>query len=608
MTRLHRPSLLLAGLICSTMAVLAAEPPAQKTAPPDLFGFRTVDTAVTTRIQQEAPRAAQPGYLGIQVDPDAAGRLVVSQVDPDSPAAKAGVRPGDRLREVAGQAPGTVAVLRDLLRSRAPGDTLILGLTRQGNPVDVTAILDAPSHPLSAGAGRAVLGVQLSDAPAGARIDGVVASSPAAEAGLRKDDVIVEVDGKEVSGIDRLRQAIGAKRPGDLLALLVQRQGHDEKVTVKLATDRAAERAESPKSGVWKKDVYRLAVVPIEFADVKHNGDVTPEDWERALFSKGTYTGKSATGQPVYGSLNDYYREQSCGAFHVEGKVFSYVAVSKKRADYNSNPNRAALLGEAVDFLQARDGDHALDGFDGIFFLYAGERFQTARGALYWPHRSTFFYQGKRWSYFICPEGGEKMSSISVIAHEFGHMLGLPDLYAKPEAPGAEGLGVWCTMSTGHGKDGKPLHLCAWCKEQLGWLKPAVIDPRVRQKLVLSPIEGSPKECFKVLLQPDGSEYLLLENRERRSFDRDLPGQGLLIWHVVDGRPVLEESHGATGPDGASRFLGSVPYPSEANTAFTPVTTPSSASRKGGGLPVNITNIRRLPDGRITFWIGYEYL
>jgi hypothetical protein len=163
-------------------------------------------------------------------------------------------------------------------------------------------------------------------------------------------------------------------------------------------------------------------------------------------------------------------------------------------------------------------------------------------------------------------------------------------------------------MSTGHGKDGKPLHFSAWCKEQLGWLKPAVIDPRDKQKLILAPVLGNTRECYKVLVRPDGSEYLLLENRVKKGFDRDLPAEGLLIWRVVRGRPVLEVSHGITTPEGPTRFLGSVPYPSPSNNAFTPYTTPSSRARLGGGWPVHITNIRKLPDGRITFHIGYEYL
>jgi hypothetical protein len=110
-----------------------------------------------------------------------------------------------------------------------------------------------------------------------------------------------------------------------------------------------------------------------------------------------------------------------------------------------------------------------------------------------------------------------------------------------------------------------------------------------------------------LLLKPDGSEYLLLENRAEKGFDTSLPAYGLLIWRVVGNRPILEESHGIEGPAGPRSFLTAVPYPSESNDSFTPYTIPSSRSQLGGGLPVYITNIRRLADGRVTFHIGYEY-
>jgi M6 family metalloprotease-like protein len=263
-------------------------------------------------------------------------------------------------------------------------------------------------------------------------------------------------------------------------------------------------------------------------------------------------------------------------------------------------------LTEALDKLYARDGKDCLKDFDGIFFLYAGDRVQTNRGGLYWPHKSFVSHGDKRWPYFIVQEGGARMTDISVICHEFGHMLGLPDLYARPENPGSEGVGVWCAMSNQAGL-GKPQHFSAWSKEQLGWISPCVIDPSVKQKLILAPIENSSKECFKVLARQDGSEYFLLENRKKKGFDASLPAEGLLIWRVIANRPILEESHGVEGPAGPRVFLDSVPFPSKANNAFTPYTTPSSRSQLGGGMPVHITNIRRLPDGRVTFYVGYEF-
>ena len=211
-----------------------------------------------------------------------------------------------------------------------------------------------------------------------------------------------------------------------------------------------------------------------------------------------------------------------------------------------------------------------------------------------------------RISYFICPEGGETMTSISVFCHEFGHMLGLPDLNARPENPGSEGVGVWCLMATELQK-GRPQHNSAWCKEKLGWLKPAVIDPTEKQKLIRAPVEGSSTECSKVLIRRDTSEYLLLKNRQQRDFDTGLPAAGLLVWRVVGDHPIPEESHGIEGPLGPRVFLNSIPFPSPSNHAFTPDTHPSSRSLLGGDLPVHIHEIRQLPDGRITFTIGHSY-
>jgi M6 family metalloprotease-like protein len=505
--------------------------------PPDLSEYRTVATAQTaTPAALVGAAERRPGYLGVNAVPDAGG-LRVAAVEPESPAALANLRPGERLKSVDGTAVADLPALRDLLFNRREGDRLVVIGTRDNKPIEFVVTLGAPSRPMT---------------------------------------------------IDPMQRVRGGRPQEDGMPSLA--------------------RWDDRRPRVFTGAKYRLAVIEVAFEDTKANEKITPAEWDKALFSKDAFKDKNATGQPVYGSVNDYYQEISNGKFAVTGKVFAPVACTKKRNDYTTTSNRFAMFTEALDLLLARDGKDALRDFDGLFFIYAGNRAQTQRSGIYWPHKSNLRYQGRSWNYFICPEGGDRMSSISVVSHEFGHMLGLPDLYAKPENPGSEGIGVWCTMSTGHGRDGKPLHFCAWSKDQLGWVKPCVIDPRVKQKLILAPIENAPSECYKVLVRPDASEYLLLENRLKKGYDRDIPGEGLLIWRVVDGKPVLEESHGISGPDGPMRFLGSVPYPSKANTAFTPYTTPASKPAKPGGVPVHITNIRRLPDGRITFHIGYEYL
>jgi M6 family metalloprotease-like protein len=607
-------------------AVVAAEPNAapkplaeKPQTLPDLSEFKTAETAVTTRISRAlAVPAGRTGYLGVRVEPDGRGRLAIADVQPDSPAARAGLLRGDVVAQVDGRDVGGVDVFREVLLARSAGETVRLALLRQEKPLELTATLGATSRPMKLGR-RATLGVRLGDPKSGegAEITQVTPGSPAEKAKLKVGEVILKIDGASLTGAARLTEILADKEPNDTvtLTLLLAEKAVDLKVRLGAEEEGDSRRGfgwDTRASAIWRKDVYRLAVVCVEYPDLKHNDKIAKKDWEEALFSRSRYLNKkSATGQPAYGSLNDYYQEQSYGALRVEGKVFDWVEVGKKRSEYSGTAGGRgrggnSLLTEVLDKLLARDGKDALKDFDGLFFLYAGGSVQTNRGDLYWPHKANVFHQGKRWSYFICPEGGTRMANISVCGHEFGHMLGLPDLYARPENPGSEGLGVWCAMSNQLG-NGRPQHFCAWSKEQLGWVKPAVIDPTVKQKLILAPVEDSPKECFKVLVKPDGSEYLLLENRRKKGFDTELPGEGLLIWRVVNNKPVLEESHGVEGPAGPRVFVNAVPYPSPANNAFTPYTTPSSRSQMGGGLPVHLTNIRRLADGRITFYVGYEY-
>jgi len=570
---------------------------------------RTPQTAITTQVLRgaQAPTTGQSGYLGVTLASDH-GRLVVADAASDSPAAKAGLLAGDVLLDFT-----DLEQFRSHVQAVTPGETLRIAVDRGGEEKELSAVLGAVSRPRTLSERRAFLGLQLGDANegGGTPVTRVTRGSAAEKAGLKSGDVILRIDGAPILNASGLTDSFSEKKPGDTVVLTLQRGARDEELRVTLGEDSSARDSGFYRGGqTWKKDLYRVAVIPVEYPDVKHNPKIALGDWEESFFSTGTYSKKaSATGQTVYGSLNDYYREQSYGALRVEGKVFDWVEVGKKRLEYGpatAQNEKSVFFTEALDKLLGREGADAIKNFDGVFFLYGGDRVQTTRGGLYWPHRGNVTYKGRRLAYFIVQEGGPRMSSISVTAHEFGHLLGLPDLYARPENPGSEGLGVWCAMSNELG-NGRPQHFSAWCKEQLGWIQPAVIDPRVKQRLVLGPVEDSPRECFKVLLRPDGTEYFLLENRRKKGFDTDLPGEGLLIWRVVRSRPLLESSHGVEGAAGPNVFRDWIPYPSRANDAFTPFTTPSSRSQLGGGLPVHLTNIRRLPDGRISFSIGYEY-
>jgi M6 family metalloprotease-like protein len=578
--------------------------------------FRTVETAIRATIRpststNKTEAVGLTPYLGLTVNTNPKRQLTVERVAHESPAAKAGLQINDTLEKVSGKTFRDPESLRSWLHEQSPGDKVELVVKRSGKSVTLTATLDTVSQPLKASQGRGYVGLSYNEPDdVGASIRSVATKSPAEKAGIKTGDVIVRVGNTPMSSTSTLNDALTEKNPGEQLEFTLLSNGAERRVNVTLGTAASTEPT-APLPSIWKRNTYKLAVISIAFPDTAMNPQITASAWEDSLFSSGTYTNTTnATGQRVYGSLADYYQEASCGKLSVSGKAFAPVVVGNNRIDYagaTRQSDKTKLLTEALDKLIAREGKGVLKDFDGLIFIYAGNRYPGAnRGTIYWPHRSSITYNGRRWSYYICAEGGKTMTSISVFCHEFGHMLGLPDLYARPENPGSEGVGVWCLMSNERG-GGRPQHPSAWCKEQLGWLTPTVIDPTVRQKLKLSPVAGSTNQCFKVLVRPDASEYLLLENRRKTGFDASLPGEGLMIWRVVGKRPILEESHGVEGPVGPRVYLSNVPYPSPSNDSFTPYTIPSSRAQLGGGSPVFLTNIHRHTDGSITFEIGYEY-
>ena len=623
-----RPLLAPCFALVSTFFAIHDPAAAQPAKSVNLDGYLTVEQAKRVSVPNaDASNPGATGYLGLTVEPDAAGRPVVDTVQSKSPAAAAGVKKGDIIAQVGDRVVTTPLSFREWIQSYAPGQPVRLSLVREGKPVEATATLTATSRPRKLGAGPPpFLGLALEEVKEGdgVKVQSVAKDSPAEKAGLKVGDWVLKLNGEELNRPGRLRDILEDKKPGDQVTFLVVQDKKEVELKATLTDERPRPQGKGGFGGggfggggggrglgpppLFKDTVLKVAIIGIEFPDTKHNAKVTPEEIEKLFLSRGKYNDKNAIGDAVSGSLNDYLQEVSAGKFKLEGHVLPWVEVGKKRSEYvqgSGTSNRTAVLSETLTKLTA-DKKDALKDVKAIVFVYAGGRLATNRGAVYYPHAGMIRHQSQDFRYMLVPEGGSTLTSLNGLVKEAGLLLGLPELAARTENIGSEGLGPWCSMSDPL-RTGKPQHYSPWCKEKLGWLEPAAIDPTVPQKLVLSPIEGSAKECFKVLVRPDGSEYLLLENRKKTGFDSDLPGEGLLIWRVVSDRPLLEESHGVEGPTGPTSHLRSVPYPSTANNAFTPHTIPSSRSPKGGGLPVHVTNIRRLPDGKVSFQIGIEY-
>ena len=106
------------------------------------------------------------------------------------------------------------------------------------------------------------------------------------------------------------------------------------------------------------------------------------------------------------------------------------------------------------------------------------------------------------------------MVHIGVISHEFGHALGLPDLYDIDYS--SSGIGRWGVMSGGSwggngGSPWYPVHFSAWCKTTLGWVEPTVIAEG-SVALTIENVEEHPT-IYRMDGEGSGSEYFLFENR-----------------------------------------------------------------------------------------------
>jgi predicted metalloprotease with PDZ domain len=99
-----------------------------------------------------SPALAATGYLGAGFDIFTDGSLRVREVWADSPAAQAGMKPGDIVLSIDGQAPGTGEQIAAVMQAAQPGQTMSFRLQRGGQVVNLSARLVDHSRPAAAAA------------------------------------------------------------------------------------------------------------------------------------------------------------------------------------------------------------------------------------------------------------------------------------------------------------------------------------------------------------------------------------------------------------------------------------------------------------------------
>jgi len=285
----------------------------------------------------------------------------------------------------------------------------------------------------------------------------------------------------------------------------------------------------------------------------------TTGDWETALFSVNSTTPSS---------MNDYYAEVSRNTLSVSSGpagIQNWIMAAKEHDYYGtiSSPSFSAvgeLVTQVVTSLMAANFDFSkydTNGdceVDSLLIIYQGTgAADSPNKNNIWPHMfsvtpittnstcaatlgkitvSTYIIVNEVQYSVALPM---KMNTIGTFAHEYGHILGLPDLYDTIGT--SYGAGDWSLMAVGSygqspgGRAGdSPSHLDAWSKASLGWVTPTFITGISTQSI--GPIETSAGVIYKPECSAPPTEYFLVENRQQLGFDAGLPASGLLIWHI----------------------------------------------------------------------------
>ena len=216
-----------------------------------------IDVALKVKDQIVATGKASHGRLGVTVQdlnqplaesfglkrPDGA---LVSQVAPGSAAAAAGLKAGDVITHVNGEALARSGSLSSVIGMSKPGETVKLGVWRDQKAIDLEAKLGGatPADEAVADAGDAAQGPRLGlslrplqpQEKSQAKLDGGLVveqvTGAAERAGIEAGDVLLAINGKPVSSIEQIRGVL--KSQPKSVALLVQRQGNQIFVPVPL--------------------------------------------------------------------------------------------------------------------------------------------------------------------------------------------------------------------------------------------------------------------------------------------------------------------------------------------------------------------------------------
>ncbi len=323
----------------------------------------------------------------------------------------------------------------------------------------------------------------------------------------------------------------------------------------RLGARRAPTAPEFGRTGYPTTGRPRTLIILVEFADNQFTIDDPHKAYTEFLTDPG-YNRDGATG-----SVRDYFIASSGMQLSPQFDLYGPVKLSQPYSYYGRNlangddahpdemvTEACALLDDIIDF-HTYDVDH--DGvIDNVYIFYAGygEHDTAIRNAV-WPHSwdiavakpagagREVYFDGVLINHYACSNelrgGTTEMAGIGTFIHEFGHVLGLPDLYAT-RSSSAFTPGAYSVMDRGNYNNNchTPPYHSGYERYCLGWVDPFELSEAADITLE-SPGTGIGEHEAVALLHTDNpNEYFIIENRQQGGWDEYIPGHGMLIWHI----------------------------------------------------------------------------
>ena len=336
--------------------------------------------------------------------------------------------------------------------------------------------------------------------------------------------------------------------------------------------------------------VPRGLVVLAEFQDVHFS---TPKETIDSMLNAENFTREYTYIYPGTqkeitiqgnGSVRKYFESSSMGAYSPKFDVIGPLCMKRTRDYYGKNASATSrdthiseFVTDLCDMIVASGVDLSLydsnnDNYiDYLGIIYAGEGEADGGGEnTIWPHKYEVTYyktitsQGKTFKVYNCnPEmnsyTGHYMG-IGTFCHEFGHVMGLPDIYSTNGSTTHKTNGEWDIMDYGcyvNEGDAPPAYT-GYERFYMGWATPRLLTEA--ENVTLKPLYDS-NEVLMITAtgksnmkgnDPDPNEFYILDNRQQKGFDSHIPGHGMIltkinylygIWYGNSVNKVADDLH-----------------------------------------------------------------